>query len=152
MLTHRCAGYRFVLGGLLLLMNPAGRHLAAQPAQPDSSRSVPRSSSPPPAKAKAGTRAVHELFQQLCLKCHGKDGTGSPARGLMPDIPDFTVASWQTKRSEAQLLVSILDGKGPDMPPVRDKLTEKEARGIFRGSDPLRRRGRCPQHARHLDD
>jgi mono/diheme cytochrome c family protein/uncharacterized membrane protein len=68
-----------------------------------------------------------QLFRQHCVKCHGADGTGSPARGPLPDIPDFTSASWQMRRSEAELLTSILGGKGEDMPPFRSKIKEKQA-------------------------
>ena len=64
------------------------------------------------------------------MKCHGLDGTGSPARGLFPAIPNFTVASWQARRSAAQLLVSIFDGKDKDMPSFRGKIPEDQARGL----------------------
>jgi hypothetical protein len=64
------------------------------------------------------------------VKCHGADGAGSPARGRGPNIPDFTDASWQARRSDAQLLASILDGKGPDMPTWRGKMSEGQARGL----------------------
>src|SRR5262249_182033 len=59
-----------------------------------------------------------------------KHGTGSGARGAMPDLPDLTDGSWRKRRSEAQLLGSILDGKGKDMPPWREKISEQEARGL----------------------
>jgi uncharacterized membrane protein len=44
----------------------------------------------------------------------------------MPEIPDFTDASWQTRRTNSQLLESILDGKGPDMPPSRDEISDPQ--------------------------
>ncbi len=104
--------------------NPPG----ATPSKPSGSRQpeVPKPSAP----AAVGTPAVRELFRQHCVKCHGTDGTGSPARGRLPEIPDFTAASWQARRSEAQLLVSILDGKGSEMPRWRGKIREEEARGL----------------------
>jgi mono/diheme cytochrome c family protein/uncharacterized membrane protein len=77
-----------------------------------------------------GMAAVRRLFKQHCEKCHGADGKGSAARKLMPEIPDFTRAAWQKKRSDAQLLVSILEGKGTAMPPLRDKLTRTQARSL----------------------
>jgi uncharacterized membrane protein len=70
------------------------------------------------------------LFRQHCAKCHGADGTGSPARDRLPDIPDFTDASWQARREDARLLAGILDGKGKEMPPSRGRLSEEEARGL----------------------
>jgi mono/diheme cytochrome c family protein/uncharacterized membrane protein len=84
----------------------------------------------PPGPTAAGNSAVHKLFRQRCLKCHGADGTGSPARGRLPKIPDFTKFSWQARRSDAQLLASILDGKD-EMPRWRDKVSEEQARGLM---------------------
>ena len=71
-----------------------------------------------------------ELFQRYCVKCHGADGTGGPARDRLPGLPDFTKAAWQARRSDAQLLVSILDGKGTDMPPWRGKVSDRQARDL----------------------
>jgi uncharacterized membrane protein len=64
------------------------------------------------------------------VKCHGADGTGSQVRDRLPETPDFTDASWQGRRSDAQLLASILDGKGKEMPPARGKLSEEQARSL----------------------
>jgi mono/diheme cytochrome c family protein/uncharacterized membrane protein len=88
---------------------------------------IPRPVVPAPAQ----TSAVRELFAKHCVRCHGKEGTGSPARGRLPQIPDFTEASWQARRSDAQLLASILDGKGKGMPPGRGKITEEQARNLM---------------------
>src|SRR5262249_26420159 len=68
-----------------------------------------REASRPPASTAAGGATVRALFQQRCVKCHGADGTGSPARDRLPEIPDFTQPSWQARRNDAQLLASILD-------------------------------------------
>jgi uncharacterized membrane protein len=76
--------------------------------------------------------AVSGLFRRHCAKCHGAGGTGRDARGLRGEIPDFTDVSWQGRRSDAQLLASILDGKGPEMPPWRGKVSEGQARGLAR--------------------
>jgi mono/diheme cytochrome c family protein/uncharacterized membrane protein len=81
----------------------------------------------PPAVA---AQAAQGLFQKHCVKCHGKDGTGKPARGLMPEIPDFTSARWQGQRSDAQLLDGIREGKGSDMPNWKGKLTTAESRSL----------------------
>jgi mono/diheme cytochrome c family protein/uncharacterized membrane protein len=70
------------------------------------------------------------LFQRLCVLCHGADGTGSTARDQMLETPDFTDASWQARRGDAQLMESILDGKGSEMPPLREKISEEQARGL----------------------
>jgi mono/diheme cytochrome c family protein/uncharacterized membrane protein len=98
------------------------------PSKPSQSpqRPAPRKSAPAAARAPA----VRKLFRQHCAKCHGADGKGSAARGLMPDIPDLTKASWQRRRTDAQLLASILDGKGTDMPAMSSKLSKEQARGL----------------------
>jgi uncharacterized membrane protein/cytochrome c553 len=73
---------------------------------------------------------THKLFQHHCVKCHGVDGTGKAARDSLPRIPDFTKVSWQARRSQAQLLASILDGKGIGMPPMRGPINEEQARDL----------------------
>jgi mono/diheme cytochrome c family protein/uncharacterized membrane protein len=105
-------------------------------APADGARSRPSDSPPrpapsdPPAPAATGAPAERELFRQLCEKCHGSDGTGSRARRRQPRIPDFTDTSWQAQRGDAQLLTSILEGKGKEMPPWRGKIEEEQARGL----------------------
>ncbi len=70
------------------------------------------------------------LFQQFCVRCHAADGKGARVRQTMPTIPDFTLHTWQEGRSDPQLLISVLDGKGTRMPPFRDKLTRDQARDL----------------------
>jgi len=48
----------------------------------------------------------------------------------MPDVPDFTFASWQAQPSDAQLQASILKGKGDDMPAFAEKIKEAQARDL----------------------
>src|SRR5438876_805086 len=117
MLTRRSAISLCLLAGLWFLTNQRGRQLpvpAALHAQADSSRSQQRPAAQPSAPAPKGTPAARALFQQHCAKCHGADGTGSPARSRLPEIPDFTAAAGPGRKSEAQLLASILDGKGKE--------------------------------------
>jgi mono/diheme cytochrome c family protein/uncharacterized membrane protein len=103
---------------------------------PPDAQSSERSDSPhpaarqPPAPARAATPADRELFRQHCVKCHGADGTGKLVRAEQSEIPDFTDASWQARRTDAQLLASILDGKGKQMPSWRGKINEEQARGL----------------------
>jgi mono/diheme cytochrome c family protein/uncharacterized membrane protein len=75
-------------------------------------------------------RAAQQHFRRACAKCHDADGTGRQSRERMADIPDFTDSRWQAQRNDAQLLRSILEGKGEDMPPFRGKLTEEQARAL----------------------
>src|SRR5271166_5715040 len=98
--------------------------------QADSSRFPQRPAPRQSAPLAPGTPAFRELFLKRCVKCHGADGTGNKARDRFPEIPDFTNVSWQARRTDARLLESILDGKGEDMPPVRGKISEQQARGL----------------------
>ena len=74
--------------------------------------------------------SVEESFKRQCAKCHGVDGTGSRVRSRNPEIPDFTDASWQAKRTNAELTESILKGKGAAMPPADDDVGEEQARAL----------------------
>jgi cbb3-type cytochrome c oxidase subunit III len=75
-------------------------------------------------------RAGVVIFRQFCIVCHGPDGTGSVMRAQLPPIPDFTGGGWQADRSDPQLLVSILDGKGTLMPANRGRITESQAQDL----------------------
>jgi hypothetical protein len=48
----------------------------------------------------------------------------------MPAIPDFTARAWHERRADSQLIVSILEGKGTDMPAFRDKVAREQARDL----------------------
>jgi uncharacterized membrane protein/mono/diheme cytochrome c family protein len=111
-----------------------GAHQFSAPApvhaQIDSSSSV---HSPPPrqsASVASGISAARKLFKRHCAECHGEDGTGTAARDDGSEIPDLTNATWQARRADAQLIASILDGKGPEMPPHRDVISEEQARRL----------------------
>ena len=110
-------------------------------AQTGPSRSLQPPLPPRSAPAAPESPDMRELFRQYCGKCHGEDGTGGPARGLLPGIPDFTNASWQARRADTQLMSSILDGKGSDMPPQGGNISEQQVRGLVayvRGFAPTR--------------
>src|SRR5262249_52981498 len=97
--------------------------------QADSSKSLQRPAPRQAAPTASGTPAARELFPQLCVKCHGGDGTGREAHDGLPGIPDFPQAAWQARRSDAQLLASILEGKD-EMPSWRGKVSPEQARGL----------------------
>jgi len=86
---------------------------------------------PPPARPAAASPAVQALYRKHCAKCHGADGKGSAAKALFAEIPDFTSSHWHARRSDGQLLVSILDGKGTGMPSLAGKITKSEARDLL---------------------
>ena len=45
----------------------------------------------------------------------------------MRSIPDFTSAVWHERQSDVQLITSILEGKGAEMPPFDGKLNNTQA-------------------------
>jgi quinol-cytochrome oxidoreductase complex cytochrome b subunit/mono/diheme cytochrome c family protein len=90
----------------------------------------PRSPTVPSAELAARTRVAAGLYRQYCLSCHAADGTGSEMKDGMPTIPDFSSAAWQASVSNAQLVVSILDGKGTQMPAFRERVSDDQAQDL----------------------
>jgi mono/diheme cytochrome c family protein len=70
------------------------------------------------------------VYQRHCQSCHGSDGKGTRVRQSNPEIPDFTSRTWQESRSDAQLRVSICEGKGEGMPPFTDTLGERQCQEL----------------------
>jgi quinol-cytochrome oxidoreductase complex cytochrome b subunit/mono/diheme cytochrome c family protein len=68
-----------------------------------------------------------ELYRVYCLGCHDADGAGNTFRKLAPELPDLSNAKWQDSRRDADLLHSILEGKGKIMVPMKDKLGTADA-------------------------
>jgi mono/diheme cytochrome c family protein len=83
-----------------------------------------------PGDTAARIRIGSNIFQQFCIVCHGPDGTGNAMRASLPPIPNFTDAAFQKSHTNAQLLTSILDGKGTLMPANRGRVTEVQARDL----------------------
>jgi mono/diheme cytochrome c family protein len=81
----------------------------------------------PAAEADARVRVGESIFRQYCFVCHGLDGKGTSMRPVLPPIPDFTNPTFHQEHSDAQLLVSILDGRGTLMPANRGRVTEDQA-------------------------
>jgi mono/diheme cytochrome c family protein len=74
-------------------------------------------------------RVVAGLFNRYCIRCHGVDG-----RGVwdIPGVPDFTNTAWQASRSDAQIALIVLEGRGAVMPPFRGTLSLEEAWAMAR--------------------
>jgi len=80
----------------------------------------------PAGETAARIRVGAGIFRQYCIVCHGPDGRGTQMRPVLPPIPDFTSPPWHKEHSDAQLMVSILDGKGTLMPANRGRVTEDQ--------------------------
>jgi mono/diheme cytochrome c family protein len=116
----------FLAWGLWLFV---GLGTGARGAKPRPGQSEPRVT---PALASRDEQMAFaaRFFRGHCAKCHGGDFTGAESRDSTPEIPDFTSGAWQKSRSDAQLLVSILNGKGKRMPPQHGRLDRDEARAM----------------------
>lgn len=100
---------------------PVASTLVTRPAIVESTPAA----KPDPRRGEAG-----QLFKRLCIMCHGAEGRGERVRESMAAIPDFTQPDWQIRRRDSQLAVSILDGKGTEMPAFRGKLTSAQSREL----------------------
>lgn len=124
------------LGGLALIMlclGPLAGILYAWPLQMPTHESLEadglENSKTGPSEV-ANSAKAETLFHRYCSRCHGSEGRGMNKQTKMPEIPDFTNSSWQKKKSNSQLEVSILEGKGKSMPAFADRLKEEEVQAL----------------------
>jgi len=73
-----------------------------------------------------------ELYKNNCAKCHGDDGKADTTRGRNLKARNFTDAEWQADVTNAQLIKSVTDGKGDDMPPWGKKLTPEQIESLVK--------------------
>jgi mono/diheme cytochrome c family protein len=98
------------------------------PAPPSTPDDLKKPLPAPSGELAAQIRVGAALYQQFCLVCHSPGGTGNLARANMPPIPDFTNRSWHKGRTDAELVASILNGKGTLMPPNSTRISREQAR------------------------
>jgi mono/diheme cytochrome c family protein len=72
--------------------------------------------------------AARGRYRQLCARCHDGDFSGREWRQAGRRIPDFTSGPWHESHTDAQLVASILEGKGARMPAFAHALTDEQAR------------------------
>ena len=114
-----------------LLVGPAGYGplfsasvlIPAKAVPPGAETKIPIESAEDAARIRVGA----SIFRSYCYVCHGNDGTGNLMRHSMPPIPDFTNEAFQKQHTDAQIRVSILEGKGTLMPANRGRITEDQA-------------------------
>jgi mono/diheme cytochrome c family protein len=103
-----------------------------EPSKTGASSAIGSVSLPPPrTDASARLGAATTLFREYCLSCHGVDGKGNVIRAAMPPIPNFTSAAWQGSKSDPELNVSVLEGKGTLMPSFRGKVSNTQVRDLI---------------------
>jgi mono/diheme cytochrome c family protein len=84
---------------------------------------------PPPAVAPPSHLTAANIYGTFCFACHDTNGKGNPTiRTSMPELPDFTAATWQKSRKDSDLAHSILEGKGKFMLPMKDKLASVDVK------------------------
>ncbi len=117
------------IGGLWKQMACSECHtgkVIAFPATPQAPSSpVPAKPAPEeklPTLSAAQKTQVKQVYDQLCITCHGPQGKGvAPIRLAMPKLPDLTDPQWQSAHSNAEMQDVILNGKGK-MPGAKGNL------------------------------
>jgi mono/diheme cytochrome c family protein len=127
---RRVVRFRIAVFGLFLLLGAGVGMSPSRPAARLQPGTIARNAGPAPDTSHGARREAAKDFQRLCARCHGEDFTGAALRETVPGAPDFTRRTWQSSRTDGTLLATILDGKGSEMPPFRDKLTAEQADGL----------------------
>jgi mono/diheme cytochrome c family protein len=70
------------------------------------------------------------IFVRYCTGCHGPEGGGDGYRFLRGPDPANLTSPASKKKSDAELLKTIHDGK-PNMPPWNVRLSDKESRDVL---------------------
>jgi mono/diheme cytochrome c family protein len=115
----------------LLILAFGSASLFAQVASPNSN--IVRNDTgkaPDPDSRLLGSKPEIALFRAHCVSCHDADGRGEIGRALSAAIPDFTLASWQKSRTDAQLGRTITEGQGKSMPALKGKLSSEEVASL----------------------
>ncbi|MBI2407838.1 MAG: cytochrome c [Gemmatimonadetes bacterium] len=72
------------------------------------------------------------LFETHCRKCHGPAGRPIAAmKKLLPELPTWDAAFF-AKRTDADIVVVLTNGKGKNMKPFADRLTADEMLAVAR--------------------
>jgi mono/diheme cytochrome c family protein len=69
-------------------------------------------------------QAGRALFMEKCVKCHGEGGQGAPGGASL----DLANAGWQKGRTDNQIRLTVLRGRGTMMPPF--PLDEKQQKDV----------------------
>ncbi len=66
-----------------------------------------------------------QVYEEYCTPCHGYDGTK-----IIPEAPSFAEGE-SLEKPDAELLVSISDGKGDIMPPWAEDLSKQKMAAVL---------------------
>jgi mono/diheme cytochrome c family protein len=86
------------------------------------------STAAPPSQAPDGKA----LFETHCRKCHGPAGRPIAAmKKLLPELPTWDAAFF-AKRTDADIVTVLKNGKGKNMKPFADRLSPDEMLAVAR--------------------
>ena len=83
-----------------------------------------------PRRVSAAQGPKRRTLRAVLRPCHGEDGRSGPVRSDVPSAPDFTSVDWHRRRSDQQLKISILEGRGSRMPAFHGKLGDDQVGDI----------------------
>lgn len=69
------------------------------------------------------------LFEVNCRKCHGTGQPSAAIKKLFPEIPNWDAAFF-AKRTDADIIAVLTNGKGKNMKPWKDALKPEEMEAI----------------------
>jgi mono/diheme cytochrome c family protein len=88
------------------------------------------------------TADARDLFASTCAKCHGADGTGGLPQDGGPAPRNFHDPEFQATHTDAQIVATIVNGKGTVMPAFGAAFSESQLADIVsvvRSFDPKRK-------------
>jgi mono/diheme cytochrome c family protein len=80
---------------------------------------------------KADAAQGRDLFATTCARCHGADGTGGlPVFDGGPSPRNFHDHAFQQDRTDEQIKLTIMNGKGTGMPSFGTLFDEQQLRSL----------------------
>jgi cytochrome c oxidase cbb3-type subunit 3 len=80
---------------------------------------------------KADAAQGRDLFATTCARCHGADGAGGlPVFDGGPAPRNFHDRAFQRERTDEQIKLTIMNGKGPAMPSFGTLFDEAQLRSL----------------------
>lgn len=80
--------------------------------------------------AAPGAPTADAVFDGVCARCHGVNGTGGPALANGVSPRNFHDAAFQAQRTDADLRRVIVEGKNGNMPPFGAAFTPAQLDGL----------------------
>lgn len=76
-------------------------------------------------RGKAQAERGRGVYTANCARCHGGDGMSHTSMGQMTEAPNLSDAAWQSRRSNARMISSVMNGRG-EMPAFKHKLSRQD--------------------------